>query len=721
MKTVQNHNTASDIFSKYSEKLKKLSEIFKKNPDIVLYYESWNKTTIDKVVKLTTDNFKFYLWQIFVWSKKWLYNEEFIIFSIKSLLLHLEKWEKLSIESASFISWLVNGLKETEWALKPDDQVEYIENIVLDNFPKDKDKIVVNWTHKVHRELYSAIEKEWLESLKVNINYQDLESFNSLDIARLLFNACETDTNLFRRFAATKENRWKTKTNKYDKEDFSNYYSLIEVSIRLTDYIKWVNIQSWEKKQWSYDSIITDILGDKYNSNLSIWTIKKLSNNLTKNWFNAIHIDKNKIEDELEKQNQKEKFLRNARRIAIQTSLAVSLTLASAIWWISWYKWKEVTDLNDRIDTVLIDALKDKTIYTYFQMNMSIAYSTDKEKIDMIKKTWIKLWEYFKWRYWEWSIEDSKLQLFFILEMISSLDFPHIEDYKWTKPYIEFIDKVLHKPVSKAILISYWFDVDKIYLKNQEQKAYFENTYNLNNIWSISSKASLVQLWEYVDSEWYSYDIAKYKCANIVSPQSHASFCDTWDLELWKEYIVAKSCDIYCEYNMEEWKKVSLDFLSSPLNNLISELISIWNKSWAYFYGLEDDIRRELVWLINKWVFELDEIKKWNSIDKLVFLQKFFPEKIWFNIPKAAQNTINLDDDTKKHMTKDRKWINIVKIWNNKDWQLNYSINLIKYKWNHYFYIDNWTYRFWEWFMIYWFDYNLKKSQEFSKSLINLL
>jgi hypothetical protein len=40
MKTVQNHNTASDIFSKYSEKLKKLSEIFKKNPDIVLCYES---------------------------------------------------------------------------------------------------------------------------------------------------------------------------------------------------------------------------------------------------------------------------------------------------------------------------------------------------------------------------------------------------------------------------------------------------------------------------------------------------------------------------------------------------------------------------------------------------------------------------------------------------------------------------------------------------------
>lgn len=699
----------SDKFQKTRDKLKQVSEVLKKVPGILVYKISWEKTDI--LPKINSTNFRLYIWQIFN-NQLGLYDEEFIIWAIETYLNQLEKWEKLVIESSSIISWLVNWLREKEWALKQEEQEKYLQELIEKYFSKEKDKIQINRIENKHKELFDSIEKDWLEWLKSDNNIELDENSWSLDIAKLLYKASQKNHNFFVRLVSTV----KGNKDKGNQENLKNYYALVEIAIRITDYLNWIYIHGGEARQSLYDHIIFDILNWKYDKITELKYLQEFCLSKSNFSFSSLNFSKDKYEKEQERQESEKDFWWKVRKVALQTSLAVSIALWSSVWSIQWYKNKQEQILDERINAVLIEALKNDTIYTFLKPGWWKRYETAKDKMKYLDFTWDKLVKYFIARYWEWSINKKELKLFFIWEMIELKKFPFFEDSSWEKSYIEFIEKVLHNPRAKAELISKWFNVDNNYLKYELYKSAFQTTYNYK--WEYKVDSGLINSWtiEYIDRRWNSYDIKLYKCD--IKPMIWTTNCIP-NLNIWDSYILAKKW-WYWEYNISDWREVAFDFLSSPYNSLVKEIIIIWTQFWNNFFQIEDDIRKRLLKLVQEKKYSVEEIKSWWVKEIIVFLQKNFKEYLKVDFKEVAENTLNLDEKTIKEIA-ENKWEFLVdKVWEIKIWELNYLITIFEFNWKKYFYLDLSSYNYWEWLNLYWYT-SIEDSKDFSKKLLKLL
>lgn len=698
----------SEGFQKARDKLNTVSEVLKKTPDVLVCKVSWY--IVNKTPELKVTNFRLYIWQIFN-NWRWLYDEEFIIWAIKTYLEHLEKWEKLVIESAWIVSWIVNWLQKKDWALSSDEQVRYLEKIVSTYFPKEKERIQINKIEDRHNDLLSTIKENWLDWLK-SIDLD--KDFSSLYIVWLLYKASQKSNKFFTRILSTIK-----KTN-WEREDFKNYYALIEIAIRLTDYFNWIYIHGWEERQSLYDSIITDILNWKFDYIEELKVLKEMWD-ITKLPFSTLNFSKDKYKKEKERQEKEKSLTRKVRN----TIWWVTLSVASALWGINYginsYKDLQEYELDERINTQLINALENKSIYIFFKPSIHEEIKTDAEKLDYLQKTWDTLVDLFTARYWEWKVNKKELKLFFVVRMVEILQFPHITDSSWEKSYIEFIEIVLQNPIWRTELISMWFEVDNNYWKYEWLKKSFETTYKYNWNYKISWDKLNIWVMNYVGSNWNSYEIQNYTCD--FKPMIGSVNCPAW-IDINQSYILARIWD-YSDFTTEDWKKVALDFLSSPYNLLIKQIISIWPMFWNVLYTLENEVRKKLVELVLEKRFTPEQIKSWWSKEIIVFLQKNFKEHLRVDFEEIAKNTLNLDEKTIKEFSEqkdklfaDRVWK--IKIEYAKNFQVDHMLVVFEYKWKKYFYLDSTNYSYWEWLRLYWFT-NINDTKKFSDELLKLL
>jgi len=312
-----------DEFQDRTDKLKNILKVLKKIPDILVYSESWKK--LNNIPKINSKKFKLYIWQIFN-NSLGLYDEDFIIWSIKSYLWKLEEWEKLIIESSSIVSWLVNNIREKDWALSPQDQIKYLNEIIEKYFPDQKDKIQIKRIEDTNGELLSEIAKNWLDSLQSDEEPKLDKNPSSLSLAKILYKATSKNNDFFVKIASTK---WKKrqKWEKFDKANLENYYAIIEIAIRLKDYINGVTIQWWESRQREYDEIIFNILNWSYDYIQELKELKEFCQSTQKTPFSSLTFSKDRYKKEVERQLQKNDFLRKARNIIWITSLTVSTIL----------------------------------------------------------------------------------------------------------------------------------------------------------------------------------------------------------------------------------------------------------------------------------------------------------------------------------------------------------------------------------------------------------
>ena len=194
--------------------------------------------------KITKDNFRYYIWSSNIESK-WLYDEQFILWSIWSLLKMLPEWEKLVIEIASDVSLIMNDLWVEDGKMTSESQCDYIRSLVSRYYPKYTDRVIIENTWDKHWELLTSLNDDWKKAIDWDVQL-DKENINPWDIAKALFkwlyDESWNDTQLFRDFKWTRNG--KQKRNKSEK---AIYYALIEISCRLSDFLNWIEIQSNKK------------------------------------------------------------------------------------------------------------------------------------------------------------------------------------------------------------------------------------------------------------------------------------------------------------------------------------------------------------------------------------------------------------------------------------------------------------------------------------------
>nr|MDD3720590.1 hypothetical protein [Candidatus Gracilibacteria bacterium] len=703
----------SNNFQSTKEKLEQISNVLRKVPDILVFSFSGKKT--NNLPKIKSDNFRLYIGQIFT-DGRGLYDEEFLIGSIKTYLEKLEYGENLIIENSSIVSWIVNGLREDDNAISSNEQVVYLEQIINKYFPKQKSRIIISKIEDSHKELLSTIEKKGLEGLKSDENIGLNKNFTSLDIAKLLYKASQKNDNFFTRLVSTMKKR---KGVEYNKNDLESYYTLIEIAIRLTDFVKGISIQGGEARQSLYDHIIIDILNGNFDEITELKTIKNFCLYTAKiPFFRTLNFSKEKYKQEQERQEQEKIFKNKTNKIAIPTALLVTALIGGQIK-STYDDYTKEQALDERINAVLVEALKDKTIFTYFKPAWGAKYETDKEKIHYLDETGWTLVKLFKSRYGEGDASDKELKLFFIGEMIELMSFPFYEDMTGEESYIKFIERVLQIPRVKRELISMGFNVDNNYLKYEKYKQAFSTTYNYSGNLNQTSKLDFASnTLEYIDSKGTIYQVEIHTC-KTTWPSIPSNGC-LISQNVGDNYILASKWN-YGDYNLKDGKKVALDFLSSPYNRLIQKIIITGTTFGDNFFNLEDDIRKKIVDLVIEKKYSEEEIKSWETEDIIIFLQNNFKEHLNTDFKEIAANTLNLDEKTINELSKHKGNFFTTKIGKIKIGVIDYSINIFEFKGKKYFYLDFGNYNNGEGLNLYGFKVDNDDTTKFLQDLLEKL
>lgn len=682
----------SDSFSNFWKYVLNLAEVIKKTPGVLSYFVNWEKKDLNDIPELGSENFKFYVWETRAQEKNQFYSEDFYIWAIVNIIELLKKGWTLDIEVWADVSKIMNWKSEDKNDMTTEEQIEFIRDIIRKKFKKYEKKINIIDTSKRHPELFSWLEKDWLDWLEDNLGEVELwDNFNSLDIAKLLYQGCKEDEKFFNKIKWTRPE--KVKENGWEK---SKYYSLVEIAFRLSDYINWINIHGWERRQEKYDIIIIAIINWNYNY---IDSLKKIHDFIKSKQeikiFNSLHFNRKIFEKEWEE------IKKVKGKKIINLIWMVSLSVWFILTWVSDIKQQKVYNISDRQKPLVLDTLHWVSLTEHYWSIWSVEYNNDEESFERIQYLWKKLSNLFIKKYWEWDFEWEELQLFFVSKMIELKECAFNEINYWDEMYLRLIDEILDNPINKSKLLSFWFNVDNNYWKYSKYKENFSNTYNSDFIFEVD-ESEVEKIWEYINKEWNTSEIALYK-------------------KDWIKYIVSRGY-YKIKYNFEDAKNVSFDFLWTPFNYFVFDLCWIWYSLWYDLYNSKDKITKLLIDKVNTWDTKIDEIKKWTLDEKIVFLYKNFSSKL--DLKKILNDTINLPNELTREIVKNKSNLFFTKIWTcilDKKSDIESTVYVYEYKNIQYFILDIWWDKFWESLKLYLWEYRIKEWKEFSERLLKLL
>lgn len=535
------------------ETLSNAWERFRKIPGVFSYYKNWEESDINDIPELTSENFKFYVWQTLKFTKDQFYSEEFYVWAIENLLNNTGKTSVINIEVWAELKQILEPKWEnSDIRMSTDEQIEYINYIINKYFKKEKKRINVTDLSDNHSELFYKLESDWVKCVlgdeKLNI-----DTVNSLNIYNLLYKATESDLKFFNRLKKTRPT-WA----KVDDDENWKYYSLAEIAFRLTDYIKWIYIQWWERRQNVYDVIIRDIITGWYNHIELLKQIYDLIESYNPNIdFESIHFNKKKYDKE---QNRKE-WVKKIKNYVWWLWLAVSLIVTWWIMWASYIKNQEKQDLQEKIDKAVVElSLGMPEFKDYTDNWMRWEWWLVYEPLEFSKYNSEKLAQRFVHIYWEWDEEWYKFIQLLILQTMKSAEHffkthYHLGPTSWYNDFIknEFIEK------NKAILILKWYNIDTLLWNYEEYREAINNTIELEDKELKKYKWMNVSDKKVYKSFYSEYDIGVLEC---ISDTVHFSiafwvlYCNN-DIK-WKKFFVAKNNE--WEYTLFEWSRVINEF-----------------------------------------------------------------------------------------------------------------------------------------------------------------
>jgi hypothetical protein len=593
-------------------------------------------------------------------EEMWIYSDDFLKWILQYYFYCTPQWEKISLELANCVSEVL--WENMQWFMNFEKQKKYIQEFVEKNFWKKEVKRleIINLEDR-HLELFTELRayekkikseasKKWLslwqlektpsfdklDFLNVWVNQKTIKDkdfgalfikeyidstmeeetiggkwfnvhvdywqgiptlpdknkpFTSLDIAKYLFWIYHTNP----KFAA------QTKAIKPEKAK-SNFYPIIEISIRMTDLLNWVMIQWWAMKQNQYDAIIREIINPYINISQYPGLNKLREFCIEKLWdrkFETIYMDGNsKKYRSFTEKISKEKHETDARRRIVWLTTGMLISALTFYWWMQINQQKKMEKQTQ--ETI-------KEIFENKKATRSGEYGygeyQGQEKLEKINEYTQKIYDRFVFRYGSigtFSQEEFKSKIIDCLnnqellnELWSELSYDRIAledviiddhlipqnigEFKLNKvpvtPYeslVPYTDEFIHTILLEDDFAVKWDSIKKV-LDNKRWVAVFSSPI-LEDIWWFSSK----MLWQKSGFSFYK---------NRFAVVTHNG----------KKYIVAS--DFYVDkldegrdnvYSTNRARDLAIDFMeqTNPILNLLIDQYMIRYRTreerWRY-------------------------------------------------------------------------------------------------------------------------------------------
>ena len=201
-------------------------------------------------------NFHFYIGQLKKNRYKGVYNDDFLRGTIASIFKILPQTSKFTIIDASQVWGILNDDDENI-----EDSWKYMREFVAKNFPKYEWRIRIQSIAVSHKKVL-----DFVGGADFSGDIQEGEELqkSSLQIFKTLAKLYQID----KKFQAD-ISRTIPKAIKDTKEiGKAKYYGIVEVAVRLHDFLSWVTTQWGFTRQFIYDGIIQKLLMGEYKQDI---------------------------------------------------------------------------------------------------------------------------------------------------------------------------------------------------------------------------------------------------------------------------------------------------------------------------------------------------------------------------------------------------------------------------------------------------------------------
>lgn len=409
----------------------------------IVSYNDLNWNLKENIPFLDGEKSHIYMWKMNE-EEIWIYSDDFLKWILQYYFYCTPKWENITLELANCVSEVL--WENMQWFMNFTKQKEYIQNFVEKNFSrKDTQRLEIIDLESRHPELFTQLRKyekkikteaveKWLSIWELdqtpsfdNLEFLDSDkspklpdyefSFSSLDIAKYLYRVCKNNALFFDKIKAIKPEKAK-----------SEFYPIIEIALRLTDFLNWVDIQWWAIKQKNYDAIIREIINPYKNISQypEIAQLREFcKQRIWERSFETIYMDGNskKYRSYTDKINQ-EKL--SSSKIRIYSAIT-----ALALLWILW-----TPKLVDYYKTEKLKKQTQKNINEIFE-NKRLTYSweywrweyVEKEKTERISMYINNIYNRFQVRYW--AIDEDQ-EIWFRSKIVDCINNQKILDMLWS-------------------------------------------------------------------------------------------------------------------------------------------------------------------------------------------------------------------------------------------------------------------------------------------------
>lgn len=529
-------------------------------------------------------------------SISWFYNDDFIKDSLDTMLKVLPDDAPIHLDMAGSVSILLN---RDIPALAIEDQVSRVREIVNMHYKKHAHRIHIHNLDDRHQALLTSVSENWISGL----SEEPPENSWSLYLAHKLYKATQESRKLLKKVISTKPDKLKAS----DEPSDNDYYALIEVAMRLQDLLDGISLQWWESRQKRYDSIMLDVLNNRYEWSHSLDELKALFSDVDSNELQRLYFDKNnygKLRDE--------KNLLNWIRW-----LSLSLLV---VWWSGiWYMKYDKAAQQDRIQnavTEIIDAnfqYKNTDLYHGYPEHQSeLAPSQEVMKISK------NISHQFIARYGAWKADEKFIETLVLNEINRDWVVPKVR-VTWLHSYESFIDNQFI-PNNSTTLTSLWIDIERLKYRGNHLKTYFRDfgwDVPPDFKWNIQHKHSYTLSWGVM-----SYQVGKLNCFTSSSRDLPGSYiCPSPDLQ---DTMVARRLWSDDKFSFDLWKEVAFDYLNSyKVKQYTRYVWNIMNEVYGQTLGHEEDTDKILK-LLHDGVISFDEIQKPDFLQTISLIETYF-------------------------------------------------------------------------------------------------
>ena len=354
-------------------------------PENLLSYLWINGRQNDKNLALNENNFRLQIGKMQK-DKETIYTDDILLPAIEYILK--KTWDNQTVVIQlwpDLAKFLTNTGKEDEAKkiLSFEEEKTKIIKLIKKHFKNKLHKIKILSVSDQYPEIFALLKENWKDWLSATTPpVLDNENYSALDIVQYLYRHSQNNPKLIKLFYNTKTTAQKENDTKPIWQNNSDYYSLVEVWIRLYEILKNISIQWWIDRQSKYDQIIGGIIQrkdvDTFKTRdypelqeLSVFC-KQTNPGLI---FDRLYISTKNIRETVDKKQI-------LSRMQMTMSITALMLFSILVWWFWWYKiFKSKQDADQKkLEEAVIKSALDATSIYFYGVNTKYDYWEDYEK-----------------------------------------------------------------------------------------------------------------------------------------------------------------------------------------------------------------------------------------------------------------------------------------------------------------------------------------------------